>query len=167
MLPMNPRNIIREGMRRTLEVARARNGPWRTGLVVQPAEENPILIGITDNAEALSDEAVPKIVYDRRCEHGAIVRHNALVVIHERLRGYLPRLEWRPGIILISHRAHYGNTMLGVSRDVVIHLGNVFVLLVGNRTAEVETCVVEPVSAATAIRRRPRIEVFHHRTVRP
>jgi len=47
------------------------------------------------------------------------------------------------GIVFVPHCTGQRDAVLGVPTDVVIHSGNVFVLDVGDRRAEIEAAVVE------------------------
>src|SRR4029077_17127574 len=62
--------------------------------------------------------------------------------------------------------AHHGDAVAGIAGDVVVHLGDVFVLGVRDRAAEGEAGVVETVTATRAVRRRPGVEVGEGRGAR-
>ena len=80
MLAVRPRNIIHEIVRWPLEGGSSRNGAV---LIVQPAEEDPVFIGVSDCARALSNETVPEVIDQRVAEHRVVTDDDTLAVVHE------------------------------------------------------------------------------------
>jgi len=107
--------------------------------LIQPIEDIPFLVRISQDARALAGEAPVKGIHHAGCQNRGVTDHETLAVIRKGLFRGRAGQKRRLRIIHILQRASPEQTMLAIARQVVVHSCDEGVVIEAEGRSETES----------------------------